>query len=97
MIKGFRHPQTERLFDGRFAPGLPPELERIAARRLEILAAAGSLETLRVAPGLGLERLAGEWAGQYAIRIGDGWHIAFRWLDGDAYDAGILDHRGASQ
>jgi proteic killer suppression protein len=43
-------------------------------------------------PGLRLEKLAGDRAGQYSIRINDQFRICFNWRDGDAYDVEITDY-----
>ncbi len=64
----------------------------MALRKLRILDAAMSLNDLRVPPGNRLERLRGERAGQYSIRINDQWRICFRWDEGDAHDMEIVDY-----
>jgi len=64
----------------------------MALRKLRILDAAMSLNDLRVPPGNRLERLRGERAGQYSIRINDQWRICFRWDEGDAHDVEIVDY-----
>ncbi|HZJ50794.1 MAG TPA: type II toxin-antitoxin system RelE/ParE family toxin [Actinomycetota bacterium] len=92
MIKSFRDRDTERLFDRRPIRRLGSELQRMALRKLRILEAAMSLGDLRVPPGNRLERLRGERAGQYSIRINDQWRICFRWDEGDAYDVEIVDY-----
>lgn len=57
-----------------------------------MLDAAESLGDLRVPPGNRLEKLAGDRAGQYAIRINEQWRIGFRWAERDAYDVEIVDY-----
>jgi toxin HigB-1 len=61
-------------------------------RKLLILNAAASLDDLRAPPGNRLEKLAGNRAGQYSIRINDQWRICFRWEDGDAFDVEMVDY-----
>ena len=56
-----------------------------------MLDAAHTLEYLRVPPGNRLEKLRGDRAGQYSIRINDKWRICFRW-QGDAFDVEIVDY-----
>ncbi len=51
-----------------------------------------SLLDLRVPPANRLEKLAGDRAGQYSIRINDQWRVCFVWQDGDAYDVEIVDY-----
>ena len=64
----------------------PQTIQRSAARKLDMLAAAVTLESLRVPPSNRLEQMTGERSGQYSIRINDQWRVCFRWQDGDAYD-----------
>ena len=51
-----------------------------------------SLSDLRIPPGNRLERLKGDRAGQYSIRINRQWRICFAWRDGDAFDVEIVDY-----
>ena len=53
---------------------------------------ARSLEDLRIPPANRLERLRGDRAGQYSIRIDDQWRICFVWHRGDALDVEIVDY-----
>jgi len=92
MIKSFRCRETESLFNGRFSRRLPQDIQRAAARKLEMLAAATILGSLRIPPANRLEALKGERAGQQSIRINDQWRICFRWHEGDAYDVEITDY-----
>ncbi len=94
MIKSFKCRDTERLFNdievSRFKA-----ISRIARRKLEMLNAAVSLQSLRIPPGNRLEQLKGNRRGQFSIRINDQWRICFKWQGGDAFDAEIVDyHRG---
>ena len=50
-----------------------------AAKRLAILNAAPSLDTLRALPSNRLEALRGDRAGQFSIRINQQWRICFEW------------------
>ena len=95
MIKSFRDRETEKVFQGRFSRRLPPNLQRVAQRKLAVLDAAERLEDLRVPPGNRLEKLSGDRAGQYSIRISGRWRVCFEWVEGDAYEVEIVDyHRG---
>jgi len=51
-----------------------------------------TLEDLRNPPGNRLERLSGDRAGQWSIRINDQWRICFRWSNGEALDVEIVDY-----
>jgi toxin HigB-1 len=53
---------------------------------------AHTLNDLQVPPANRLEKLAGERARQYSIRINDPWPICFEWRDGEAYNVEIIDY-----
>lgn len=91
MIKSFRDKAVEALYrDGtakRFAA-----IAKVAARKLDMIDAANTVEDLRAPPGNRLEALHGDRAGQYSIRINDQWRICFRWENGAAHDVEIVDY-----
>jgi proteic killer suppression protein len=91
MITSFRCPDTERLFNGlrvaRFVA-----IEGVAIRKLQQLHAAMSLDFLRAPPGNRLEKLAGDRAGQWSIRINDQWRVCFCFEAGEATDVEIVDY-----
>ena len=91
MIKSFRCRDTRDLFND-LAVGRFRAIERIARRKLEILAAAQRPEDLKAPPGNRLEALRGNRAGQYSIRVNDQWRICFRWEGKDAFDVEIVDY-----
>ncbi len=91
MIRSFRDPRTEALFNDRDVPAYR-SIERAARRKLLYLHQARRLEDLQVPPGNRLEALKGVRKGQYSIRINDQWRICFRWLDGHAFDVEIADY-----
>ncbi|MBE0430093.1 MAG: type II toxin-antitoxin system RelE/ParE family toxin [Thermoleophilia bacterium] len=92
MIKSFKSREAEKIYQGRFSKKLPRDIQRLAARKLEILSAAGQINSLRIPPSNRLEKLKGERAGQHSIRINDQWRICFIWKSGDAYDVEITDY-----
>jgi len=92
MIHSFATERTHRIFARKREPNLSPDLQRAAWKKLAILHAAGALSDLRVPPGNRLEKLSGQRQGQYSIRINDQWRICFRWRDGDAFEAEIVDY-----
>jgi proteic killer suppression protein len=51
-----------------------------------MLHAANALVNLQSLPGNRLEKLHGDRAGQYSIRINDRWRICFEWQEDDAYN-----------
>jgi proteic killer suppression protein len=92
MISSFADADTEAAFLGRRSRRLPPDLARVALRKLTYLHAAASLHDLRVPPGNRLEALRGDREGQHSIRINDQWRVCFRWVDGNAHDVEIVDY-----
>lgn len=67
-------------------------IEQAAKRKLRLLDAAVDLDFLRVPPGNRLEALSGDRRGSYSIRINDQWRLCFRFENGNAYDAEIVDY-----
>jgi toxin HigB-1 len=57
-----------------------------------MLDAAETLADLRSPPGNRLERLVGDRAGQYSIRVNDQWRICFRWTASGPEDVEIVDY-----
>ncbi|MFO7666166.1 MAG: type II toxin-antitoxin system RelE/ParE family toxin [Desulfobacterales bacterium] len=92
MIKTFRRKDTEKIFQGIFASGLPKNIHRVALRKLTQINGAATLEFLRIPPGNRLEKLVGQREGQWSIRINDQWRICFNWHDSHAYDVEITDY-----
>ena len=54
--------------------------------------AAPGLDFLRVPPSNRLEKLRGDLAGYWSLRINDQWRIIFRWENKDALDVEITDY-----
>ena len=92
MIRSFRDKQSERVFSRQGTRKLSTDVQRIALRKLVILDAAESLQDLQLPPGNRPEKLSGDRAGQYSIRINDQWRICFCWSDGHAFDVEIVDY-----
>jgi proteic killer suppression protein len=91
MIRSFRCRDTEKLAADQSVRKFRA-FERIARRKLEILAGAARIDDLRVPPGNRLEALQGDRAGQYSIRINNQWRLCFRWSNGEAHDVEIIDY-----
>jgi len=92
VIQSFADKATAAIFSGLEVRRLPPEVQASARRKLKLIDAAGSLESLRVPPGNRLEALRGDRKGRWSIRINDQWRICFRWTHGDAFDVEIVDY-----
>jgi len=91
MISSFKCKDTQELYETgvnrRFA-----SIARVALRKLDMLAAATMVETLRVPPGNRLEQLRGNRAGQWSVRINDQWRLCFSWSGTNAENVEIVDY-----
>ena len=92
MIVSFGDNETEKIWRGERSRRLPPDIQDGALRKLRLINAARKVDDLRVPPGNRLERLKGDRAGQWSIRINDQWRICFRWGEGGAEDVAITDY-----
>ena len=91
MIQSFADEETEAVYLtgksrrwGRIA--------RVAARRLQAIDFASSVDDLLNPPGNRLEKLKGDWKGWWSIRINDQYRVCFHWDGKDAWDVGIVDY-----
>lgn len=92
MIKSFKNEETRLIYDRLRSRRLPTDIQQVALRKLRMINNATSLNDLRVPPANRLEKLTGDRAGQYSIRINDQWRICFRWEEGNAYEVEITDY-----
>jgi toxin HigB-1 len=92
MIQSFADQRSRDLYATGKAKRFPLDVAKRAARKLEYIDLAATLEDLRVPPGNRLHALAGDRKGQYAISINNQWRICFRFMDGDAYDVEVTDY-----
>jgi len=67
-------------------------LHETARVKLARLHAADSLNDLATLPGNRLEKLVGDRAGQYSIRINEQYRICFNWTDEGATNVEIIDY-----
>jgi proteic killer suppression protein len=92
VIRSFKCKETEKVFSRQVSRKLPRDIQQVALRKLRMLNRAMTLQDLRVPPANRLEKLRGDRAGQYSIRINDQWRICFEWREGDAYNLEITDY-----
>jgi toxin HigB-1 len=64
----------------------------LAYNKLVLINAAESINDLRVPPGNRLEKLSGNRAGQYSIRVNDQRLICFTWSAGGAGEVELVDY-----
>jgi proteic killer suppression protein len=95
VIESVGNQLAEDLFDDRSTKAtrsFPPELRRVARRKLLYLHDAAELRDLAVPPGNRLERLKGSWEGLHSIRINDQWRVIFRWSGVSAFEVRVVDY-----
>ena len=92
MIRSFRDEETKKVFNLEVSRKLPRAIQQVALRKLRMLDNARSLQDLRIPPANRLEKLHGDWTGQYSIRINDQWRICFEWREKDVHEVGITDY-----
>ena len=90
-IKSFKCADTQALFELRSVPRFAG-VERPALRKLVQLNMAECIDDMRVPPGNRLERLVGDRAGRWSIRVNDRLRICFAWVNGNAEEVEIVDY-----
>ncbi len=91
MIKSFKDKNTKNLHEGKTVKKFQ-SFSRQAEKRLRILDAADSLESLMRLPSNRFKALGGNRKGQYSIRINDQWRICFDWHDSNPQNVEIVDY-----
>jgi proteic killer suppression protein len=91
MIQSFKCKDTLTLYQGECLSRWR-SIESVAVRKLTQLDVAQTLEFLRSPPGNRLEKLTGDRAGQWSIRINDQWRVCFVWTDQGPADVEIVDY-----
>jgi toxin HigB-1 len=92
VIKSFKDRETEKVYQRLFSKKFPRDIQQSALRKLRMLNNAHSAQDLRSPPGNRLEKLKGDRAGQYSIRINDQWRICFVWSDCNTFEVEITDY-----
>ncbi len=92
MIRSFKCKETRKIYLRRRSRKLPQDIQQVALRKLRMLNRAVTLNDLRVPPANRLEKLQGDRAGQYSIRINERYRICFDWEEGNADNVEIVDY-----
>jgi toxin HigB-1 len=92
VLRSFEGKEAERVWRREGARRLDQGTQRAALRKLLILDAAETLDDLRVPPGNRLEKLKGNRAGSYSVRINQQLCICFRWTPAGPEDVEIGDY-----
>lgn len=95
VIRSWRNAGSRRVWEG----GMPNRFRGLdGAAAIDLLLALNVASTLRdLSPlkSVGLHKLKGTRAGQWAMTVNGPWRICFEFRAGDAYDVEIVDyHRG---
>jgi proteic killer suppression protein len=78
--------------DSKAARAFGVAVRAIARRKLDLVGAAADIRDLAVPPGNRLEKLRGDLAGFYSIRVNEQFRIIFRFEGGNASDVQITDY-----
>jgi proteic killer suppression protein len=92
VLQSFRDKDTERVWQRQRSRRPDQTTQRAALRKLLILDAADQIGDLRIPPGNRLEKLKGDRANTYSIRINDQWRICCRWTAAGPQHVEIVDH-----
>ena len=95
MIQSFADETAADLFrerNTRAARRVPRVIWRAAQRKLKAIDVAARLDDLTIPSGNRLERLKGDQAGRYSVRINDQYRVTFRWEQGHAYEVRVEDY-----
>lgn len=90
-IISFSCDETRALFEGKSVSRFV-NISAVAERKLQQLDSAATLSFLRSPPGNRLEKLSGNRAGQYSIRINEQWRICFVWTEKGPAQLEIVDY-----
>jgi len=92
VIKSFQGKENAKIWQGKRSRTLPESIQPVARRKLRMLNNANARDDLRIPTANRLERLKGDRAEQYSIRINEQWRICFVWKRGDAFQVEIADY-----
>lgn len=95
MIVSFADATTEDIYHGRNtkpARRIPNVLWSRIQMKLDLLNAASRLEDIAVMPANRLEKLRGDLAGLYSIRVNDQYRIVFRFSGATCSDVRCTDY-----
>ena len=95
VIVSFADATTEDIYHGRntkMARRIPKFLWSRIQVKLDLLNAASHLEDIAVTPANRLEKLRGDLAGLYSIRVNEQYRIVFEFSDGNCRDIRCRDY-----
>jgi toxin HigB-1 len=95
VIVSFADTTTADIFhgsDSKAARKLPRQLWSRIQQKLDLLNACQTLDDLRIPPANRLEKLRGDFAGFYSIRVNQQYRIVFRFNAGNAAEVRCIDY-----
>ncbi len=95
MIQSWANSRSRRFYEERKISKFRSLNIDAADELLAVLDAAISLNDLSPLKSVGLHKLSGDRAGEWAMTVNGPWRICFRFKNGNAYDVEITDyHKG---
>jgi proteic killer suppression protein len=95
VIRSFADSATGDIFDGisskaarRISTALWPRIRRV----LDQLNTVESVQEMRVPPGNRLEKLGGDRAGRWSVRVSDQFRVTFRYVENHAWEVKVEDY-----
>jgi proteic killer suppression protein len=95
VIRSFGDAATEAIYHGkdtrvarRLSKALWPRIRRV----LDQLNAVRSVKEMTVPPSNSLEKLKGDLAGRYSVRVSNQFRVHFRFESGDAWEVTCEDY-----
>ena len=95
MISSFGDATTADIYHGsdtKAARRIRRELWLRVQQKLDLLNACASVEDLRIPPANRLEKLRGDLAGFYSIRVNQQYRIVFKFANGNCEDVRCTDY-----
>lgn len=93
MIQDFADKETKKVFNQQFSSKLPQSIQKTAFRKLMIMEHAENINDLRMPPANHLEKLSGNRADQYSIKINRQYRICFSLINTNQFvDVEIVDY-----
>jgi toxin HigB-1 len=95
VIVSFADKTTEDIYHGRNTRAARRISQLLWGRiqdKLDLLNAATSMQDLRVPPSNRLEKLSGDLAGKYSIRVNEQYRLVFAWADGNCVGVVCMDY-----
>jgi toxin HigB-1 len=81
MIIQFEDKQTQALFAGESIRKFSTEIQEAALRKMQMLHAATSINSLQMIPGLHCKKMTGKLRMFWSIRVNNQYRIIFTWTE----------------